>query len=535
MEQISEQKIPMSMLLLRSKVLVVVLLPVLLDGARILGLFPIPSHSHYYHALPYLKKLASLGHEITSVSPFPLKEPVSNIHDIPVPELFDNIEEIVGNLTNRKGTWNEYEYINKYTLTLVKKVLENDGVRREILQPGNVQFDLIIVDLWRLDALYGFAAHFDAPIIGIASFGTDWKIDELVGNVSPLSYLQSPSFNWFDLDSYGGRVAHFVDQSLAWINWHWRHEEKHEALYREYFPRIADKRPLSEITRNFAVILVNQHFTLAPPRPYAPNVIEVGGMHINQEPKALPQDLEDFIQGAGEHGVIYFSLGTNVRSKNLAEDRRRILIDTFGSLPQRILWKFEADELSDIPSNVLISSWFPQQDILAHPKVKLFITHGGLQSTVECIHHGKPMLGLPFFYDQFRNMEHIKALGIGLVLNYKDMTSDEFKDSILRLLTEKSFDVTARTTSGRYLDQPMNPLDTAIWWTHYVLRHKGAPYMRVAGRDLDFITYHSLDVLGTFLLGFLVTLGIVVFCVIKLLNTILNSKKTNRSSKQKIN
>nr|AAL48556.1 RE03265p [Drosophila melanogaster] len=322
---------------------------------------------------------------------------------------------------------------------------------------------------------------------------------------------------------------------MAWINWHWRHEERHEAVYRKYFPKIADKRSLSEITRNFALILVNQHFTMAPPRPYVPNIIEVGGMHVDQQPKALPQDLEDFIQGAGEHGVIYFSLGTNVRSRNLSKDRRKILIDTFASLPQRILWKFDADELSDVPSNVLISPWFPQQDILAHPNVKLFITHGGLQSTVECIHRGVPMLGLPFFYDQFRNMEHIKAQGIGLVLNYRDMTSDEFKDTIHQLLTEKSFGVKAKRTADRYRDQPMNPLDTAIWWTHYVLRHKGAPHMRVAGRNLDFITYHSLDVLGTFLLAVWAILSIVVLCAIKLLRAILKSKKGNISPKQKIN
>jgi len=65
-------------------------------------------------------------------------------------------------------------------------VLNNDGVRRKILKPGKAQFDLIISDLWRFDALYGLAAYFDAPIIGIASYGTDWKIDELVGNVSPI-------------------------------------------------------------------------------------------------------------------------------------------------------------------------------------------------------------------------------------------------------------------------------------------------------------------------------------------------------------
>jgi len=135
------------------------------------------------------------------------------------------------------------------------------------------------------------------------------------------------------------------------------------------------------------------------------------------------------------------------------------------------------------------------------------------------------MLGLPFFYDQFRNMEHIKRQGQGLVLNYKDMTSEEFKNTIVRLLTEKSFEATARATAARYRDQPMSPLETAVWWTQYVLRHKGAKYMRVEGRELDFFTYHSLDVLGTFLLGFLVVFSIVFFCMTKFLKIVLRSLK----------
>ncbi|EDW42656.1 GM26126, partial [Drosophila sechellia] len=60
-------------------------------------------------------------------------------------------------------------------------------------------------------------------------------------------------------------------------------------------------------------------------------------------------------------------------------------------------------------------------------------------------------------------------------------------------------------------------------------------HMRVAGRNTDFITYHSLDVLGTFLLAFLAILSIVVLCVIKLLRAILKSKKDNRAPKQKVN
>ncbi|KAH8292130.1 hypothetical protein KR054_006005 [Drosophila jambulina] len=525
--------------------LLVGLLPGYLDAARILALYPIPSFSHFYHSLPYLKGLASLEHEITLVSPFSLEEPFNNIHEILVPELFDYNEELLKILTTSPGTWEYNDYINNCNLNLAKKVLNNDGVRREILKPGKTQFDLIIIDLWRMDALYGLAAYFEAPIIGVASYDIDWKIDELVGNASPMSYLQSPSFNWHNLETYTGRLAHFIGRSIAWGNWRWRYEENHEALYRKYFPKIADKKPLSEITRNFALMLVNQHFTLAPPRPLAPNVIEVGGMHISQQPTALPQDLEEFIQGSGEDGVIFFSLGTHVRGNTLtegthvrgntlSEDRLKVLLETFESLPQRILWKFDDEQLAGKPSNVLIKKWFPQQDILAHPKVKLFITHGGLQSTVESINYGKPMLGLPFFADQFRNMEHVSQQGLGLVLNFKEMTTEEFKDTILRLLEEKSFDVMARTIAARYRDQPIKPLENAIWWTHYILRHKGATYMRVAARELDFITYHNLDVLGSILLVICIVFSVAALCVLKSLKMILRRKSPKKNRKQKV-
>ncbi|KAH8363145.1 hypothetical protein KR084_005935, partial [Drosophila pseudotakahashii] len=513
-------------------VLLVILLPGYLESARILALFPIPSPSHYFFALPYLKKLASQGHEITSVNPFPLKEPVQNIQDVPILEVFDNFNEILKTATTPMSTWRGSDFINEYSLNLTNTVLNNEKVRREILGPKRPHFDLVIMDLWRIDALCGLAAQFEAPIIGMAPYGTDWKIDELVGNVSPMSYLQSPSPQFHALDTYGGRLSHFVERAIAWINYKWRHAKKQRELYRKYFPGIAKEKDLSETSQNFALVLVNQHFTLAPPRPYVPNMIEVGGLHVDQNPKALPTELEDFIQGAGESGVIYFSLGTNVKSKSLSEDRRRVLLETFAGLPQRVLWKFEDEQLPGKPSNVYVSKWFPQQDVLAHPKVKLFITHGGLLSTVESTYHGKPMLGLPCFFDQFRNMEHVQRMGMGLVLNLKKMTRDEFNSTIIRLLTDKSFEETARITAARHRDQPMKPMETAIWWTHYILRHKGAAHMRVAGRNLGFIRYHSLDVLGTFLIALLVILGVIGFCVTKTCKSFLFVGKKNKLKKK---
>ncbi|XP_062122130.1 UDP-glucosyltransferase 2-like [Drosophila sulfurigaster albostrigata] len=511
---------------------IIIALPSLLEGARILALFPFPGPSQYINVLPYLKTLSSRGHEITSVSAFPQKKPLNNFRDIAVPEVFKSYDEINSKIGGATNSWKINDLRNEFFVSVTKAVLHNADVQLELLTPGKDHYDLIIVEVFRQDALYGFAAHFNAPIIGISTFGTDWNIDELVGNTAPLSYIPLVTTALSDYMTYWERVHNFVETTVAWLNWKLKYHPVQVKLYEQFFPHVANKVPLVELSKNFSLVLLNQHFSLSFPRPYVPNMIEVGGLHISHTPAPLPKDIEDFIEGAGSAGVIYFSLGSNINSNDLPEERTQMLLRTFASLPQRVLWKFENDQLPGKPSNVFLSKWFPQPDVLAHPNVKLFITHGGLLSTIESIHHGKPVLGLPFHYDQFLNVERAKRAGFGLGLDHKEMASEELKIAIHRLLTESSFAKTAQQLSGRYKDQPMSPQETAIWWTEYVLRHKGAHHMRVAAQDLSFVEYHNLDVIGMFVGSLIIIVCVFVVIVRKFLG-VGNSPKVYSKIKLK--
>lgn len=282
------------------------------------------------------------------------------------------------------------------------------------------------------------------------------------------------------------------------------------AVYDKYFSHV--ERDMYTVRKNAAAVLLNTHVSLGFPRPYMPNQIEVGGMHINRKRKPLPADIEKFINES-KHGVIYFSMGSNLKSKNLPAAKRQELLNAFKGLKQRVLWKFEDPMLEGKPDNVFISDWFPQDDILAHENVKLFITHGGLLSSTESIYHGTPIIGIPIFGDQFLNMARAEANGYGIKIDYQSLNAKDLVDAINRMLTDKTYAQRVKDMSDRYKDQPMLPIDLATFWVEHIVRHKGAKYLHCAGLDLSFIEYHSIDAIIILYGGILFILFAIVYFI----------------------
>lgn len=114
------------------------------------------------------------------------------------------------------------------------------------------------------------------------------------------------------------------------------------------------------------------------------------------------QDLETIIESA-KHGVIYFSLGSHLPSSRLPKKTIEVLLEAFGKLKQTVLWKLDNPAVigDNPPKNLHTQTWFPQNELLAHPNVKFFISHGGLLSTTETVYHGKPIIGM------YKNEENV--------------------------------------------------------------------------------------------------------------------------------
>lgn len=59
----------------------------------------------------------------------------------------------------------------------------------------------------------------------------------------------------------------------------------------------------------------------------------------------------------------------------------------------------------------------------------------------------------------------------------------------------------------------MTGLETAIWWTEYVIRHKGAKQLRNPAADIPLYQYYLLDVVSFLALVLYISIRLTIFLV----------------------
>ena len=82
---------------------------------------------------------------------------------------------------------------------------------------------------------------------------------------------------------------------------------------------------------------------------------------------------------------------------------------------------------------------------LAMAECDLAVCHGGNGTVYQALAHGKPVIGIPTIPDQLYNMRRAEALGIGVMLSWKDFSANPSKllDVIRSVLRDRTFYVNA--------------------------------------------------------------------------------------------
>uniref|UniRef100_A0A667YEU9 UDP-glucuronosyltransferase n=1 Tax=Myripristis murdjan TaxID=586833 RepID=A0A667YEU9_9TELE len=252
--------------------------------------------------------------------------------------------------------------------------------------------------------------------------------------------------------------------------------------------------------------LIRTFWDLDYPRPFLPNFKFVGGLHCKPA-KPLPQEMEAFVQSSGDDGIVVFSLGSMV--KNLTKERANVIAAGLGKVPQKVVWRYSGEKPDSLAPNTRIYDWIPQNDLLGHPKTKAFITHGGTNGLYEAIYHAVPLVGIPLFGDQPDNILRMTHRGAAVMLNFQSLTSEELTKAVQTVISDPAYKASVQRLSDIQRDQPMTPLDTAVFWIEFVMRHGGAKHLRVQSHALNWFQYHSLDTGATLLAALMMAIFII--------------------------
>ncbi|XP_044754963.1 UDP-glycosyltransferase UGT5-like [Coccinella septempunctata] len=482
-------------------------------GAKILGVFPFPSKSHYAMGNSLLKELAKRGHEVTMIAGFEEKSLPSNVSYRNIKVQFDLHKngKKINFFEDRGGAIGSTLFLNYAGSVMTNATFNNPEVRK-LLESGE-KFDAVIMDQFTDDSFSYFAHHFGANHILLSTTCANSWVNPLVANPAPPSVNPEVLLDFSSWMTFTERLRNTAFYIFNELNRQLYFFPKQNKILKENFP---NARPLYDYLYNVSLVLMNAHESFNDPLALVPVMKNVGGMHVSPSGK-LPSDLQKFMDDAKE-GVVFFSMGSNLKSRDMPLHVRESILRVFSKLKTKVLWKWEDETLPGQPSNVKLSKWLPQSEILGHPNLRVFVTHGGLLSTIEAVYHGVPLLALPVYGDQRLNAITAQQKGYAISIPFDEFEEGKFERTLNELLNNPKYKQNAVRRSRLFHDRPMKPMDEAVYWVEYVIRHGGAEHLRVAALKLSWYQYILLDVVGFFLAVFAIICYILRIILRKLCN-----------------
>lgn len=486
-------------------------------SSRFLGnLLVIPMDgSHWVGIKAIAQEMGRRGHRVTVVIPEVTMRmgPGKHYHTVTYPVPYDKtlinsimsknkdiLQKSAQSFTEKiRQRFSQIQRITEMIHTTAESLLFNTSLISHLAQQN---FDAVLTDpLVPTGSL--IARKLGIPTINLLR-GIPCSLDmKSAGCTSPPSYVARILTGYTDKMSFKERtfntlVALLEPLMCRLLYWHFDHIA---------YQFLGENVGVAEVLADSAIWLQRLDFTLEFPRPLMPNVILVGGINCNMR-HPLPEDLESWL--SGEHGFVVFTLGSLV--SDLPEETTAVFIQAFSQIPQKVVWRYTGQIPDSVPENVKFMQWVPQNDLLAHPGARAFITHAGSHGLFEGLCHAIPMVMMPLSGDQPDNAEKLASRGAGVVLDITAITAESLLQALNEVINNTRYKENVQKISALHKDRPLDPLDLSVYWTEFVMRHKGAKHLRPAVHDLNWIQYFCLDVIALLAAVVLVFVILTVKC-----------------------
>ncbi|XP_066945878.1 UDP-glucosyltransferase 2-like [Macrobrachium rosenbergii] len=456
---------------------------------KVLVLGPVGSRSLYHLTKSLSEALGDAGHSVTLVSTFEPSSTHPNITETPTGAPIEYLEGF--NIFEFRETFSIFNWVMNVTTSVGRAMWQNENIWK--LWERRREFDAIVIISYVNEIALPFLLDFEGTYVDLCTPGVELFTIARQGNWLSLSVTPTILLSFDEHMTFWERL---VNPWVAWATYLlYRHTTQPaiRKVLEEFFPQMPS---IPELYDSSHLTLVNGHFALDGPVPLLPTQVEIGTINA-RPPRPLPKDLEEFAESSGDDGILYFSLGSIAKARDIPLQNKLMFLEAFRRVPQKVIWKYEGDDL-DLPPNVITRSWLPQQDILGHPKTRLFISHCGNLGTQEAKYHGVPVLAVPVSFDQYRNAARLARKGFGLVINWEDMTTESIVEAIETLLHNPAYAAKLKQVSEALKDQKESPKERAVWWVEYAIRHnlRNASHFEYAGRKLHFLQYVGADVIA---------------------------------------
>jgi MGT family glycosyltransferase len=147
--------------------------------------------------------------------------------------------------------------------------------------------------------------------------------------------------------------------------------------------------------------------------------------------------------------LVFISLGTT--PLNDRPDFFRTCLEAFTATPWQVAMaigdRIAVSELGEIPNNVDVRAFFPQLEVLRHSDV--FLSHTGMNSTMEALYFGVPLVAFPLQPEQDANARRVEDLGLGRRLPVEELSPDLIRTVIAEVSNSQEIRRNLATMSER--------------------------------------------------------------------------------------
>ena len=223
--------------------------------------------------------------------------------------------------------------------------------------------------------------------------------------------------------------------------------------------------PIRELQKVFPALA---HIATLPacldfPRSTRPINFYYTGPFVNQSARPLVDFPWDRLNG---RPLIYVSLGT---ARKIQPSIFRMIAVACEGLGLQVVMSLggrrDPKMFVDLPGNPLVVREAPQLELIKIAAI--VINHAGINTVLETLMEGKPMIAIPIMHDQPALAARLSCLHVAEVIPERRLSANALRSAVLRVLNDSSYGDAAREIqdkiqAGRGLERAVEVIETYL-------------------------------------------------------------------------